>query len=913
MKTAMVSLSFWGKILTAIIFSLIIQVSYGATFTVNTLTDVATGTGVTGSLRYCITTANATPGATAAAPHIINFSVAGTITVGSNLPIFTTPIYVNGSSAPGYAFWVPVIQISGFSITINSAASAGSHFSGLVLSNAAPHAIDINGVNNILIEECFIGTNLTGTAAAASAAHGIIIQNSSASIIKNCVISGNGAMGIMAINSPNLYIIGNHIGCNLLGTAAIANGAFGILLQDNCSTTQIGGFAGGVTDSANVISGNNQVAIGIQGSAKTNIKIIRNTIGLTKAGAGAAGMGNQFAVLDNSSSTNGLAIKNNFIGTTTAQGIYIEASSNVVIQGNYIGTNKAGTVSVPTGENCIDLNGTHGTIIGGAAAGQGNVIGGSSASGRHGIVLQGATRTNNCIIKGNYIGTNASGTAITGGGIKGYGIALKGSNNIIGGTLAGEGNIISGCAEVGVLLTDGSANQIVGNKIGIDISGTALGNGFAGVMVRREDPSFTVQNNIIRNNIIGGTLAGEGNIISGCAEVGVLLTDGSANQIVGNKIGIDISGTALGNGFAGVMVRREDPSFTVQNNIIRNNIIAYNGFTYPSNPVNATWILPNKGPGIGVGVAEYGTSNIDAVQHLISQNAIYCNAGLGISLNKLEPTPGYGNLSKASPVINVASDNVTTFGTAAPGDVVEVFANPNTCGCQGEIYLGSVTADGAGNWTLVHANYNYLKITATAREANNNTSEFTNCIDPTSLPVEYLSFNVFNNNNGTALLKWETIREDGNAYFNLEKSFDGVNFFYIGQVPDGRNFGQINAYSFVDVNLSSSSYYRIKQFDVDGKYTYSIVRYLQLQGESTLSIYPNPATDYISINGSVEKNSEVSLTLRNSLSQVVLEAEWIVTGDFLDKQIDIASLPPGVYLLTVQTEAKSYLLKVIKK
>ena len=825
----------------AIIFSLVVQVSTGATFTVNTLTDVAAGAGVTGSLRYCITTANATAGATAAAPHIINFSVAGTITVGSNLPIFTTPIYVNGSSAPGYAYWVPVIQLSGFSININSAASAGSHLRGLVLSNAAPHAIDINGVNNIFIEECFIGTNLTGTLAAASAAHGIIIQNSSSSIIKNCIISGNGAMGIIAINSPNLYIIGNHIGCNLLGDAPIANGNFGILLQDNCSTTQIGGYAGGVTDSANVISGNLLVAIGLQGSVKTNIKIIRNTIGLTKAGAGAVGMGNQFAVLDNSSSTNGLAIKNNFIGTTTAQGIYIEASSNVVIQGNYIGTNKAGTISVPTGENCIDLNGTHGTIIGGALAGQRNVIGGSSASGRHGIVLQGATRTNNCIIKGNYIGTNASGTAITGGGVRGYGIALKGSGNIIGGVLPGEGNIISGCAEVGVLLTDGSTNQIVGNGIGVDINGAALGNGFAGVMVRREDPSFTVQNNIIKNNII-----------------------------------------------------------------------AYNGFTYPTNPANATWILPGKGPGIGIGVAEYGTSNVDAVQHLISQNAIYCNAGLGISLNKLEPTPGYGNLSYASPVINTSSTNTTTFGTAAPGDVVEVFANPSTCGCQGEIYLGNVVADASGNWTLTHANYDYLKITATARAANTNTSEFTVCIDPSSLPVEYLSFNAYNNNNGTSLLKWETIREDGNAYFSIEKSVDGINFFSIGQLPAGRNIGQVNVYLFTDVNFSSSAYYRIKQTDVDRKYSYSVIRYLDLQEETTLLIYPNPATDFIAISGTVEKNAEVSVTLRNSLSQVVIQTQWQVSGDFLDKQLDITSLPPGVYILTVVTKEKSYMVKVIK-
>ncbi|MBC7487324.1 MAG: right-handed parallel beta-helix repeat-containing protein, partial [Cytophagaceae bacterium] len=373
-----------STLLIVLIFACPTLALAGTTYTVNVLTDVATGAGTSGSLRYCITTANATAGATAAAPHIIQFAAGGTgtITLGSNLPTFTTPIFIDGgTTVPAYTFWNPKVRLVGFSMLFNNAGGSDSHLKGLVFSNGTPHAIDINGVNNLLIEECFIGTDLAGAAGEGTANHGILVQLNTGMTVKNCIISGHGAHGILAISSANLTVIGCHIGVNKAGNAAIANGAFGILLLDASNNARIGGLAGGTTDSMNVISGNGQVAIGLQGTAKSNIRVIRNYIGVNKAGN--AALGNQFGINDAGTVTTFL-VKGNVVSASTAQGMYFLNTVGLVIKGNYLGVDATGMTSIPNGSNSLDLNGANGAIIGGSAAGEGNVSSGTGGPGQHG-------------------------------------------------------------------------------------------------------------------------------------------------------------------------------------------------------------------------------------------------------------------------------------------------------------------------------------------------------------------------------------------------------------------------------------------------------------------------------------------------------------------------------------------------
>ena len=125
----------------------------------------------------------------------------------------------------------------------------------------------------------------------------------------------------------------------------------------------------------------------------------------------------------------------NVIGAASPQAISLTSNcANNTIQGNKIGTNAAGTVAVPNSGSGIVISTSNGNTIGGTTALTRNVIGNSD----YGISLSGA---NNTIIQGNSIGVAADG--VTPLPNRRSGLDIVGSNNLIGGTTAGAGNVIA--------------------------------------------------------------------------------------------------------------------------------------------------------------------------------------------------------------------------------------------------------------------------------------------------------------------------------------------------------------------------------------------------------------------------------------------------------------------------------------
>lgn len=143
------------------------------------------------------------------------------------------------------------------------------------------------------------------------------------------------------------------------------------------------------------------------------------------------------------------------------------------------------------------------------------------------------------VIEGNYLGTDPTGSAAAGNSE--YGIYDNDTaNNLIGGTMPGEGNVISGSktnpnsAGVLILGNDAIGNQIEGNFIGTDASGAAAIGNRIGVEIEQNS----------NRNTIGGTSPGAGNVISGNFAQDIFLTDSSNRTTVqGNLIGLNASGT----------------------------------------------------------------------------------------------------------------------------------------------------------------------------------------------------------------------------------------------------------------------------------------------------------------------------------------------------------------------------------
>lgn len=168
-------------------------------------------------------------------------------------------------------------------------------------------------------------------------------------------------------------------------------------------------------------------------------------------------------------------------GNTTVRGLIINHFQNGGIsiltgggnhiEGCYIGTDATGNLATNSNGNDIEINDSPNNVIGGTTSNSRNVI---SATRSHGISIFGFTGNGN-VIQGNYIGTNAAGTAALG---TFFGIFLGTSNNTVGGTIPGARNVISGNDSGIVMQVSGtSGNLIQGNYIGTDASGNAkIGN-----------------------------------------------------------------------------------------------------------------------------------------------------------------------------------------------------------------------------------------------------------------------------------------------------------------------------------------------------------------------------------------------------------------------------------------------------
>ena len=209
-----------------------------------------------------------------------------------------------------------------------------------------------------------------------------------------------------------------------------------------------------------------------------------------------------------------------------------EAADGVLVSGNYIGTNEDGTMAEPNGTGIVIDGGADSAGIGGGLVGFRNVISGNTNDGVY-IIGSGTTDT---AIAGNLIGTNAAGNAAL---PNHHGVetdAAMGTN--VGGVDAGLRNVISGNADTGVRIGNGSTGTaILGNYIGTDVSGMLDVGNANGIQLGNSD-----------TNTVG---AAAGNVISGNDSRGVLLNGGSAfsNTVSGNLIGTNAAGTsAIPNG-----------------------------------------------------------------------------------------------------------------------------------------------------------------------------------------------------------------------------------------------------------------------------------------------------------------------------------------------------------------------------
>jgi hypothetical protein len=277
----------------------------------------------------------------------------------------------------------------------------------------------------------------------------------------------------------------------------------------------------------------------------------------------------------------------NVISGNFDSGIYIVGASARInlVAGNFIGLAASGAAALPNTPDGVVLQAPL-TTIGGSVPGAGNVISGNSRAGL--VLFSGANYT---VVAGNFIGTNATGTASLGNAAEGVGIHADASNNTIGGNSIETTNVISGNALDGVVMFTGAAtNRVAGNFIGTDLSHTlSLPNGRDGVLL------IDAANNTIDGNNTIASNGGPGIVVLGASAQGNSI---QSNSIYSNNgLGIDLGGVSVTGG-DGATPNDSGDADTGPNNLQNFPVISYATrdagklkvtYSDPSDPANSTY------------------------------------------------------------------------------------------------------------------------------------------------------------------------------------------------------------------------------------------------------------------------------------------------------------------------------------
>ncbi len=184
-------------------------------------------------------------------------------------------------------------------------------------------------------------------------------------------------------------------------------------------------------------------------------------------------------------------------------------------------------------------------------------------------------------------------------------------------------------------------------------------------------------------------------------------------------------------------------------------------------------------------------------------------------------------------------------------------------------------------------------------------------IDDAPLPVTYKTFSAVANDKSVNLY-WITDTERGHNHFEVERSFDQVNFSTIGMVLDAQSVTSGGRqYSFKDQSTEligkSLVYYRLKQVDADGRFTYSVIKMVRFTSitKAFVQVSPNPYMDKLNVNFISEDKGKAEIRLMSFSGQVIANKQSEVNKGYNNIQLlNLNSIAPGIYIVDIMIDGK---------
>ena len=287
------------------------------------------------------------------------------------------------------------------------------------------------------------------------------------------------------------------------------------------------------------------------------------------------------------------------------------------------------------------------------------------------------------------------------------------------------------------------------------------------------------------------------------------------------------------------------------------------------------------------------------------------------------------NISNTSVKLNWTSGNgfrrmvivkPLTAVNSLPTDTVHYLANANLAVAP-QITAGNyVVYNGTGSAvtiTNLQAGVNYYYAVVEYNGWYNTTNYFTSgvsLINGVTLPVSWLNFSGKRNEVGVDL-SWQTASEKNNIGFYVERSADGKVFDEIGFVRGQLNANTISNYAFTDENAAYelTLFYRLKQIDADGRFSYSNVIAIMPQSEVLApNIYPNPVQNKLYIKFKEPIGTSISYMVTDYTGKLIKQEYEQVPNNENTVVVNNSDLHAGVYFVQIEFNHRNYRFKFLK-
>jgi hypothetical protein len=320
-------------------------------------------------------------------------------------------------------------------------------------------------------------------------------------------------------------------------------------------------------------------------------------------------------------------------------------------------------------------------------------------------------------------------------------------------------------------------------------------------------------------------------------------------------------------------------------------------------------------------VPTFTYSNGDAIDYLstpsTSTSAPLCGlAGRRVQINEFRLTVKSTSISKI--VISGGSSGASArhlkkiaigADTLVSGTDYTTVSTITNADCATITISGLNILRDAANGKVIYISFS-SDVAGTSTNQNVRVSEI--ILTPISTaPLDFLSFSAKPDAlNKFVNLNWSTTNEVNTKNFEIQKRTDASDFKTIGVVKS-KNISGVHQYAFADDNLTSgTSYYRLSQVDNDGKSSFSDVVTVNVKSAVSLSVYPNPVENFLSLSHPVTSNKAFARIV-NLEGKTILQQT--LNANVTTSQIDVSQLATGSYLIVLEDELEKSTLKFIKK